>query len=202
MTAPVKPNWSLAVFCGSKVGKLPSFEAEAKALGRLMAGQKVRLVFGAGHVGLMGVVADAVLDSGGQAFGVIPKALVDKELAHRNLTELVVTQTMHDRKAIMADQADAFVALPGGFGTLDELFEILTWAQLGIHQKPVALLDGSGFFDGLMDWLGKVEGFGFLKSKDLKNLNVFRNPESLLTHLAGRVEQIHSSVQGGTLDIR
>ncbi len=202
MTEPTKPKWSLAVFCGSKIGTQPSFQAEAKALGQRMAKQNIRLVFGAGHVGLMGIVADAVLESGGQALGVIPQALVDRELAHRNLTQLVVTKTMHERKAIMADHADAFVALPGGFGTLDELFEILTWAQLGIHQKPVAILDISGFFVGLVDWLGKLEDFGFITAKDLKNLNVFQDPRSLLDFLAGRVEQIHPSVQGGTPDIR
>ncbi|MCE2804244.1 MAG: TIGR00730 family Rossman fold protein [Gemmataceae bacterium] len=202
MTKGLKTKWSLAVFCGSKVGNLPVFESEARSLGRMIAEKNVRLVYGGGHVGLMGVVADAVMEAGGQAFGVIPQALVDKELAHNKLTELVVTQTMHHRKAIMADQSDAFVALPGGFGTLDELFEILTWAQLGIHHKPVALLDGTGFFDGLVDWLGKVTSFGFLKTKDRENLKVFRDPESLLAFLAGGVEQIRASVQGRTLDIR
>lgn len=196
------PVMSLAVFCGSKVGNNPRFELEAKSLGHLMAQRKVRLVFGAGHIGLMGVVADAVLEKGGQAFGVIPQALVDKELAHQGLTQLVITRSMHERKGIMADEADAFVALPGGFGTLDELFEILTWAQLGIHQKPVALLDGHGFFDGLMKWLEQVVACGFLKSKCLENLRVFRDPESLLDGISLQLGQIHSSVQAGTADIR
>lgn len=202
MTGKETPVMSLAVFCGSRTGNNPRFEQEARALGHLMAQRKVRLVFGAGHIGLMGVVADAVLEKGGQAFGVIPQALVDKELAHQGLTQLVITRSMHERKGIMADQADAFVALPGGFGTLDEMFEILTWAQLGIHQKPVALLDGHGFFDGLITWMEQVVACGFLEPKCLQNLKVFRDPAALLDGIALQFGQIHSSVQAGVGDIR
>jgi uncharacterized protein (TIGR00730 family) len=122
-------------------------------LGKLLAERGIGLVYGGGHIGLMGVLADAALPLGGEVIGVIPQALVDKELAHSGLTELRIVSTMHERKALMADLADGFIALPGGFGTADELFEILTWAQLGIHTKPIALINVDGYFDGLLAWL-------------------------------------------------
>ena len=197
-----KRVWSLAVFCGSRIGNSPEFDKEARTLGSLMAERNVRLVFGAGHVGLMGVLADAVLEKGGEALGVIPQALVNKELAHGGLTELVITQTMHERKAIMADQADAFVALPGGFGTLDELFEILTWAQLGIHQKPVALLDGTGFYSGLLDWMQTLVNNGFVKLKCKEMLRLYQNPIDLLDVFGLQIDQIRTAVQARMPDIR
>jgi uncharacterized protein (TIGR00730 family) len=122
-------------------------------LGELLAAQGLGLVYGGGHIGLMGVLADAVLQGGGDVIGVIPQSLVDKELAHAGLTELRVVATMHQRKALMADLADGFIALPGGFGTADELFEILTWAQLGLHAKPIGLVNVEGYFDQLLAWL-------------------------------------------------
>ncbi len=143
----------LCVFCGSKSGSHPQYAEAVRRFAVALVGRGCDLVFGAGHVGLMGVLADAVLAAGGKAIGVIPQALVDRELAHNQLTELRVVHTMHERKALMADLADAFVALPGGYGTADELFEILTWAQLGIHTKPVGLLNIAGFFDPLLAWL-------------------------------------------------
>ena len=167
-----------------------------------MAQRGVRLVFGGGHIGLMGAVADGVIEKGGQTFGVIPTSLVTRELAHPGLTQLVQTKTMHERKAIMADHADAFVALPGGFGTLDEIFEILTWAQLGIHSKPVAILDCGGFFQGLLDWLGSVVQEGFLKEKCLENLRVYQDPDLLLEGLASLIGQTNSSVHSKLSDIR
>src|SRR5262245_35096975 len=127
----------VCVFCGSSPGNRPDFAQTAQQLGQLLAQRGLGLVFGGGHIGLMGVLADAVLAGGGEAVGVIPQALVDKELAHSRLTDMHVVSTMHQRKALMADLSDAFIALPGGYGTLDELFEILTWAQLGIHSKPI-----------------------------------------------------------------
>src|SRR4051812_36123772 len=153
----------LCVFCGSSSGFRPAYAEHARRLGEEMAARGLGLVFGGGHVGLMGVVADAVLRRGGEVVGVIPQALADKELAHRGLTELRVVSTMHQRKALMADLADGFAALPGGFGTADELFEILTWAQLGLHARPVGLLNVAGFFDPLLAWLDRTVSEGFLR---------------------------------------
>ena len=143
----------LCVFCGSSVGYRPECRDAARSFGALLAGRGIGLVYGAGHVGLMGVLADAALQYGGTVTGVIPQALVDKELAHRTLTELHVVDTMHQRKALMADLADGFIALPGGFGTADELFEILTWGQLGLHAKPIGLVNVEGYFNALLTWL-------------------------------------------------
>ncbi len=155
----------LCVFCGSKSGDQPVYSAVARALGQALAARGIALVFGGGHIGLMGVLADAVLAAGGQAIGVIPQALVDKELAHAGLSELHVVATMHERKARMAELSDSFLALPGGYGTADELFEILTWAQLGLHPKPVGLLNVAGFFDPLLAWLDRTVETGFLRPK-------------------------------------
>jgi uncharacterized protein (TIGR00730 family) len=141
-------------------------------------------VFGAGHIGLMGVLADSVLAAGGEAIGVIPQALVDKELAHTGLTQTHVTKTMHDRKAIMADLADGFIALPGGYGTCDELFEILTWSQLGLHAKPIGLLNCKGFFDPLLAWLDQAVAEGFIKQKHRELLLADVEPEALLDRMA------------------
>src|SRR3954449_13611628 len=153
----------VCVFCGSKSGGRPVYADAARRLGAALAARGCELVFGAGHVGLMGVLADAVLAAGGRAVGVIPQALVDRELAHRGLTELHVVGTMHQRKALMADLSDAFVALPGGYGTGDELFEILTWAQLGIHAKPIGLLNVAGYFDAMLAWLDHMTREDFLR---------------------------------------
>ena len=137
----------ICVFCGAARGADPAYAAQAGTLGRAIVAAGHGLVFGGGHVGLMGVVADSVLDAGGEAVGVIPQQLVDRELAHGGLTELKVVASMHERKALMAELSDAFVALPGGFGTLDELVEIITWRQLALHAKPIGLLDAAGFWD-------------------------------------------------------
>lgn len=170
----------LCVFCGSSAGNRPEYRDAARRLGELLAERGVGLVFGAGHVGLMGVVADAVLAGGGKAAGVIPQALVDRELAHRGLTELHVVDTMHRRKALMADLADAFAALPGGYGTADELFEALTWAQLGLHTKPVGLLNTCGFFDPLLAWVDCCVSEGFLRPEHRALIRVCDDPEGLL----------------------
>ena len=174
----------ICVFCGSAVGHRPAHADSARRLAALLVSRGLELVFGAGHIGLMGVLADAVLAGKGRVVGVIPQALVDRELAHHNLSELHVVETMHQRKALMADLSDAFVALPGGYGTLDELFEILTWAQLGIHRKPVGLLNVEGFFDPLLSWIRHASDEGFLKPKHLDLLNVASTPEGLLDVLA------------------
>ena len=142
---------ALCVFCGSSHGQSAIYASEAKKLGRLLAGQGITLVWGGGHIGLMGVVADAVLEGGGRTIGVIPSFMVERELAHPRSTEMLVVGSMHERKARMAELVDAFAVLPGGYGTLEEFFEVLTWAQLGLHRKPIGLLNATGFFDPLLD---------------------------------------------------
>jgi hypothetical protein len=154
---------SVAVYCASSPGADPGFAAAAAALGRLLAERGIRLVYGGGHVGLMGVVADACLAGGGEVHGVITRALEAKELAHRGLSSLAVVETMHERKQAMADLAGGFVMLPGGFGTLDEFFEVLTWTQLGIHAKPCGVLDVAGFFAPLRDLLEAATRQRFLR---------------------------------------
>jgi uncharacterized protein (TIGR00730 family) len=173
----------LCVFCGSSVGYRPECRDAARSFGALLAGRGIGLVYGAGHVGLMGVLADAALQYGGTVTGVIPQALVDKELAHRTLTELHVVDTMHQRKALMADLADGFAALPGGFGTADELFEILTWAQLGLHARPIGLLNVAGFFDPLLAWIDGCVREGFLRPEHRSLLLVSPQAERLLDML-------------------
>ncbi len=154
---------AVAVYCGSNAGTDPAYAAAAVSLGQTLAGRGIRLVYGGGHVGLMGVLADAVLGNGGEAFGVITRALKEKEIAHPGLTSLTVVETMHERKAAMADAADAFVMLPGGFGTLDEFFEAVTWTQLGIHAKPCGVLDVAGYFAPLGTLLDGAARAGFVR---------------------------------------
>lgn len=152
----------LAVYCGASMGADPMFADIARSLGEEMARREIDLVYGGGHRGLMGVVADAVLGGGGRAFGVIPQALVDLEVAHQGLTELHTVNSMHERKAKMTELTDAFVAIPGGIGTLDELFEAWTWNALGYHSKPFCLLNVAGFWDGLIGFIDHVTASGFL----------------------------------------
>ncbi len=154
----------LAVYCGSSMGTDPAFRAAAQALGEAMAGRGIGLVYGGGRLGLMGVVADAVLGAGGEAYGVIPQALIDLEVAHAGLTELHVVADMHQRKAKMTDLTDAFVALPGGIGTYDELFEAWTWNALGYHAKPFALLNVSGFWNEMTRFLDHATASGFMST--------------------------------------
>jgi uncharacterized protein (TIGR00730 family) len=153
---------NLAVYCGSSMGADPAFATVARDLGQEMARRGIALVYGGGHRGLMGVVADAVLGAGGKAYGVIPQALVDAEVAHTGLTELHTVSNMHERKAKMTELCDAFVALPGGIGTFDELFEAWTWNALGYHAKPFALLNVSNYWDGLVDFLDHTTRSGFM----------------------------------------
>jgi uncharacterized protein (TIGR00730 family) len=174
---------SLCVFCGSSAGSREAYRSAARRLGDLLAAEGVGLVYGGGHVGLMGVLADAVLRGGGEVVGVIPQALVDRELAQQNLTRLEVVDTMHQRKARMADLADGFAALPGGFGTADELFEILTWAQLGLHAKPVALLNVAGFFDQLLAWVDRCVAEGFLRPENRDLFVTAADADELLRRL-------------------
>jgi uncharacterized protein (TIGR00730 family) len=143
----------ICVYCGSSPGKNPAYLLAARELANVMCERGIGLVYGGAAVGVMGSIANAVLEAGGEAVGVIPKALAVKEVAHENLSELHVVASMHERKAMMADLADGFIALPGGWGTLEEIFEILTWAQLGFHEKPCGLLNIEGYYDGLIDFL-------------------------------------------------
>jgi len=173
----------ICVFCGSSPGFAPVHADAAKAIGAGIARRGLGLVYGGGHVGLMGMVADAALAAGGEAIGVIPKALADLEVAHHGLTALHVTSSMHTRKAMMADLSDGFVALPGGIGTFEELFEIWTWAQLGDHDKPVALLNVAGFYDPLIAFLDSVVAAGFLRRQHRDMLIVRDDVASLLDAL-------------------
>jgi uncharacterized protein (TIGR00730 family) len=173
----------LCVFCGSKSGDREIYAHNTRRLGKVMAQRGLGLIYGGGHIGLMGILADAVLAGGGEAIGVIPKGMMDAELAHTKLTQLHIVDTMHQRKAMMADLADGFAALPGGFGTADELFEILTWAQLRYHAKPVGLLNVAGFFDPLLAWLDRAVEEGFLKPKHRKLLIDASEPEELLDRI-------------------
>lgn len=177
------PN-QVCVFCGSAPGNHRGYAAAARELGRELAARRCGLVWGGGRVGLMGEVAAAALAAGGRALGVIPHALAAKEIAFAGATELVVVNSMHERKALMADRSTAFVALPGGYGTCEELFEILTWAQLGIHRKPVGLLNVNGFFTPLLAWLDHVVGEGLLKPKHRGLLLVAETVPDLLDRLA------------------
>jgi uncharacterized protein (TIGR00730 family) len=170
----------LCVFCGSRAGDRALFADQTRRLGQLLVARGVGLVFGGGHIGLMGVLADTVLQGGGQIAGVIPRSLVDKELAHPAVREMHVVDSMHQRKALMADLSNAFAALPGAYGTGDELFEMLTWAQLGIHHKPIGLLNSAGFFDALLTWLDRTVDDGFMKPKHRQLLKVADDPKQLL----------------------
>jgi uncharacterized protein (TIGR00730 family) len=158
-----KPK-TICVYCGSAVGVRSEYRNIAKELGTAMAEADFRLVYGGAHVGLMGVIADAVLAAGGQVIGIIPQQLADREVAHRGLTQLHVVGSMHERKHMMAELADAFVAMPGGYGTLDELFEVLGWAQLAIHEKPIILLDTAEYWQPLFAMLDHAVEEGFLQS--------------------------------------
>jgi uncharacterized protein (TIGR00730 family) len=174
------PVRSVCVFCGSSSGGRPEYAEAARRLGSALAARGLEAVTGAGHIGLMGVLADAALAGGGRVVGVIPRALVQRELAHQGLSELLVVETMHQRKALMADRADAFAALPGGYGTLDELFEVLTWAQLGLHARPVGLLNVAGYFDPLLVWIDQAVRERFLSDDHRRMLLVAGQVEELL----------------------
>jgi len=178
------PIGALTVFCGSSPGADPVHAEAARSFGRLLARRGITLVYGGGRVGLMGEVADAALAAEGSVTGVITRQLLDKEVGHSELTELLVVESMHERKLAMADRADAFVALPGGFGTLEELFEVVTWSQLGIHVKPVGLLDGTGFYRPLLAFLDSAVDAGFLRAGHRQILLSGSDGPTLLDRLA------------------
>jgi uncharacterized protein (TIGR00730 family) len=174
----------LCVFCGSSIGTREIYRDAARALGTEMARRGIGLVYGGGNVGLMGVIADAILDARGEAIGVIPEHLVAKEIQHRALTELRVVKTMHERKALMADLCDGFIAMPGGFGTYDEFCEVVTWAQLGLHKKPCGMLNVAGFFDALLAMFDHATHEGFIRADHRAMLRVSADTKILLDEMS------------------
>jgi uncharacterized protein (TIGR00730 family) len=175
---------SVCVFCGSKPGNDPAYAAGARRLGRTLAEEGITLVYGGGRVGLMGVVADTILDADGEVTGVIPKALVEREIAHPGLTDLRVVGSMHERKAMMSELSEGFIALPGGTGTLEEFFEVQTWAQLGEHEKPCGLLNLAGYYDPLVALFDHMVAKGFLSEEHRATVLVETEPEPLLDAFA------------------
>lgn len=180
----MKPIKSICIYCGSNLGRLDAYTVAAHALAESLVNRDIRLVYGGAGIGVMGIIADHVLKLGGQAAGVIPEALVRKEVAHQNLTELHITHSMHERKTLMAELSDGFIALPGGLGTLEELFEIWTWAQLGFHDKPCGLLNVEGYFDALIKFLDHALSEQFIKPTHRDLLIVETVPEVLLDRYA------------------
>lgn len=174
---------SIAVFCGSSSGNDGVYIQQAVELGRKIAGRGIQLIYGGASVGLMGVVADAALEAGGKVTGVFPGFLDELEISHKGLTELVIAESMHERKMLMNELSDGVIALPGGFGTIEELFEMLTWAQLGLHAKPVGLLNIAGFYDGLCDLTGRMVSAGFLKEDNMQLLLVENDIDILLSRM-------------------
>ena len=174
----------LCVFCGSSAGREPGYLHLAESLARALAERGIGIVYGGASVGLMGALADAALAAGGEVIGVITQALIEREIGHRGLTELRIVASMHERKALMAELADGFVALPGGIGTLEELFEVWTWAQLGLHAKPCALLDAGGFYGPLAAFLDHLVDAGFVREAHRDMLLTAHSPEELLAAFA------------------
>jgi uncharacterized protein (TIGR00730 family) len=174
---------NICVFCGSSVGLKPAFSDAARELGRLMAAQSHTLIYGGGNVGLMGVIADAVLENGGEVIGIIPDFLLRREVGHRGLTRLEVVSSMHERKYRMVDLSEAFIAMPGGWGTLDELAEILTWRQLNLINHPVALLNTNNFFAPLLEQMQHMADNGFLQLNFREHFKVYETPERLLSQI-------------------
>ena len=171
---------SVCVFCGSSTGSNAAYTEAARSLGKTLAEANIRLVFGGGHVGLMGEISNAAIAAGGDVIGVIPKFLVERELAHEGLSDLRIVGSMHERKALMSDLSEAFIALPGGTGTLEEFFEVLTWAQLGEHKKPCGLLNVAGYYDPLLTVFDRMVEAGFLSESNRALLLVEGDPERLL----------------------
>jgi uncharacterized protein (TIGR00730 family) len=194
--SPPRP-FSVCVFCGSRHGQHPGDTEQARALGRGIAQRGWRLVYGGGNVGLMGEIADAALQAGGAVLGVIPERLMAREVGHRQLTELHVVGSMHERKQRMAESADAFIALPGGIGTFEELFEVWTWHHLGYHDKPIGLLDAGGFYAPLLAFLRQAVDRGFMDDTQMAMLAVDDTSETLLERL-GQAAQA-ASAGGGDL---
>jgi hypothetical protein len=180
---------TLAVYCGAAPGANPLYAEAARLLAASLVEHNIGLVYGGGRVGLMGAIADEVLRLGGEATGVIPKALVEREVGHAGLTRLFVVKDMHERKAMMADLSEGFIAMPGGMGTLEELFEMVTWAQLGIHAKPIGLLNPNGFWDGLIGFVRHQCEEGFVKPEHAGLMQVDADPDALIRRLRAAVAQ-------------
>jgi uncharacterized protein (TIGR00730 family) len=180
MTAP---TFSLCVYCGSRPGENPAFSEVARSVGTWIGRHGGQLVYGGGCNGLMGITAQATLDAGGRVVGIIPQALVEKEWANHNCTELHVVDTMHERKRLMAEHADAFLALPGGIGTFEEFFEVWTWRQLGYHDKPVGLLNVGGYYDGLLGFMRTAVAQGFMSDWQMDLIRVGQEHQALLPEL-------------------
>lgn len=174
---------NLLVYCGSAPGNRPEYAHAANQLGYLLAEKKIRLIYGGGRVGLMGILADRVLEQGGKVTGIIPQFLSNREMAHNAVQDMHIVQNMHERKALMEKLSDAVLALPGGFGTLDELFEMLTWSQLGIHNKPIVLLNTIGYYDLFLQQLAYMTNEGFVKQESLDKLIVVDTPEQAVIKL-------------------
>ena len=179
----MSPAFSICVYCGSRPGTEPAFAEAAREVGLWIAQNKGQLVYGGGHNGLMGMMADACLQAGGRVVGVIPKALVEKEWAHSGCSELHVVENMHERKSLMAERADAFLAMPGGIGTFEEFFEVWTWRQLGYHDKPVGLLNIQGYYDNLLAFLSTSVQQGFMNAEQMQLIHSGTHAESLLKSL-------------------
>ena len=184
------------IYCGSSAGKDPVYSASAIAMGETLTRHGLDLVYGGGSIGIMRVIADSVLRSGGQAIGVIPQSLVDREVAHQGLTELHITSSMHERKSRMAELSDAFIALPGGLGTLEEIFEIWTWAQLCFHDKPIALLNTRDYYSSLLHFLDNSVEQGFVKPDHRHMLIVESDPEQLVMQLKDYVAPVANKLAG------
>lgn len=192
------PAFSICVYCGSRPGTNPAFMDVARSVGEWIAQHNGQLVYGGGRNGLMGIAADAALQAGGRVIGIIPKALVEKEWAHQECTELHIVDTMHERKRMMAEKADAFLALPGGIGTLEELFEIWTWRQLGYHDKPIGILNTANYYTGLLAFLAHAKEQQFMNARQMGLVHASDTPEVLLRELvqtaglapAAQLEQI------------
>jgi uncharacterized protein (TIGR00730 family) len=181
------PSVSVCVYCGSRHGRHPAYTAAARALGAAIGSRGWQLVYGGGKVGLMGEVADATLGAGGRVVGIIPESLDKLEVGHTGLSELHVVSTMHVRKQMMAERADLFIAMPGGIGTLEELYEVWTWRQLGYHDQPIGLLNTEGYYDGLLSFMSTTVTEGFLSRSQLENVQVGTDPEALLLSLAAQL---------------
>jgi uncharacterized protein (TIGR00730 family) len=182
---------SVCVFCGSSFGNDPIYKQAAQELGTALAKAGLQLIYGGGNVGLMGTVADAVMEAGGSVIGVIPKFLLEREVGHRNLTELHIVETMHERKAKMASLSDAFAIMPGGIGTLEEMFEIWTWSQLHLHNKPCALLNTAGYYDQLNGFLDHMLSQDFLKPEARCMMMVANTPEVLISELCNASDGVN-----------
>lgn len=181
MTLPA----SVCVYCGAATNVAPSFRKAASDLGALLGDRGIRVIYGGGRVGLMGLLADAAVRAGGEVTGIIPRHLEEREVAHHNLSELIVVETMHERKKAMVDRADAFIILPGGLGTLDETFEILTWKQLGLHHRPIVLVNIEGYWDRLLDLIQQTIDMGFARPHDGRLFEVANGISEVLEVLAG-----------------